>query len=774
MDWTSLVVQGILDRALDKVSLIRVKAINCLAFIFARISESQCGNAITRAIESKENQEGLTRKIVSLAISRSRDSKPTVRKAALNLLESALPQCHDLDPKAIQAITCASHDTFVSVRRQAVVTASALFNSFSEKECASRMWLQVILPLSVDTEQSIQSRCQDSFQKDFLSSISNGKGKHFVQLIASENNFALLLRKVMSMVKLTHSQLSKVARVVQNEIQAIDMPSEQTGYWVILSETVAKYPSLVSGDLIHRSLKELDRYLPAAKTLARVMQTIRSSAKSLNQEILMETSKLLTEKLRTFCIPIDAISHCLATLNELSKNQQKMLLEHVAQSAEGFFKSCIGKKGLTGPETRKLASAIFTMGELSLLKSFDVSSGVITLVQSMTSDRLLGLDVKIPSTIQAHSWACLGKFCVKDEELAKKLVPLFFHEIRNTTVSAVRNNIMLILADLCTKYTSLVDTHIGEIAKCFEDPSEVVRRQTLIVLASLLQQDFLKWRGPIFHCFVLSLVDDEISVRSLGGFLLSTSLGSTASQLAYNFFVKTMYTLNACPSAGSSTSFIESAALVDTTWGIKADLAGIESAFRAKRKVIYDSLLKLLTPEHKFKLAAKLCEDCIGPLLHENDSECHSEVLRDAMIVLGCCTKEIGRIPGILSAMMPLIVELKAHLEASKSPLLKEVMDIACGLLKEHKNEVEDLLVEDPTFASEILQELKSRSKSNNKISRNQNSRSESTPTGTGSKTPLVPGTSSKTPLAAEVLQDVLQEDEPTVRRLSSLFNAAV
>merc|ERR1739848_649465 len=140
------------------------------------------------------------------------------------------------------------------------------------------------------------------------------------------------------------------------------------------------------------------------------------------------------------------------------------------------------------------------------------------------------------------------------------------------------------------------------------------------------------------------------------------------------------------------------------------------------------------------KLAAKLCEDCIGPLLHENDSECHSEVLRDAMIVLGCCTKEIGRIPGILSAMMPLIVELK-----------------------EHKNEVEDLLVEDPTFASEILQELKSRSKSNNKISRNQNSRSESTPPGTGSKTPLVPGTSSKTPLAAEVLQDVLQEDEPTV-----------
>ena len=160
----------------------------------------------------------------------------------------------------------------------------------------------------------------------------------------------------------------------------------------------------------------------------------------------------------------------------------------------------------------------------------------------------------------AHSWTSLGKFCLRDEDLAKKFIPLFFHEIKSTKVSAVRNNIMLILADLCTKYTSLVDVHIGEIAKCFEDPSEMVRRQTLIVLASLLQQDFLKWRGPIFHCFLLSLVDTSKAVQSLGNFLLSTSLSQKASLLAYNFFVQTLFALNGHSSHANLAMRVESQA----------------------------------------------------------------------------------------------------------------------------------------------------------------------------------------------------------------------
>ena len=39
-------------------------------------------------------------------------------------------------------------------------------------------------------------------------------------------------------------------------------------------------------------------------------------------------------------------------------------------------------------------------------------------------------------------------------------------------------------------------------------------------------QDYVKWRGPLFHRFLLALVDDSPGVRALAEFLLSDTLAS--------------------------------------------------------------------------------------------------------------------------------------------------------------------------------------------------------------------------------------------------------
>jgi condensin-2 complex subunit D3 len=798
-----ILIEGIIDRALDKISFIRVKAINCLASMLLFINKNGYENPIGKAMEATVGSEtsmdsqDLKQKIVLLAINRSRDSKPTVRKAALSLLEQSLLLCDGIDSKSMKAITSASHDTFVSVRKQSATTVSSLFNAFSGKENVCRMWLQVILPLCLDTEVSIQTACKDYFQKEFLDSLARGKCQEFISFIACESNFALLLRKVMGVTKLTHSQLARVAKALQNAIRGLDDPAAETGFWIILSEVVAKYPSLLDSGFIHAALKNLDAYLSEGRTLARVMQTISNSAKKMNHEFCLEACSVLTDKLKTFSVPIEAISYCLSALHEVSKvvnststaTASMNYLSTVATSAEQLFKDCMARKNLAGSESN-LACALYTMGDLSLLKSFQISSGVVSLVQSMTSDRLLGLDVKIPQTVQAHSWACLGKFCLKNEDLAKKMIPLFFHEIKKTRISAVRNNIMLILADLCTKYTSLVDVHIGEIAECFDDPSEVVRRQTLIVLATLLQQDFLKWRGPIFHCFLLSLVDDSKTVQSLGSFLLSTSLSQKASQLAYNFFVQTLFALNGHSSHTNLAMKVEAESLVRTNL---KDLAGSDDTNRQKRCIIYHHLLKRMSPEHKFQIAAKICEDCISPLVDNNlDFDSHIEVLRDSLVVLASKEMKVhvsvqsseveedqnlafaaakGK---VISAMMkkhlvdtivPLVIELKRILEAQKSPLLGILLNFACAVLKEYKEEIEEILVADNTFAKEVLYEIQQENNSRQPLIHGHESAPNSpilkgnsfaTPIApqTVARSPLPVGTSSKTPLAAEVLQD--------------------
>ena len=48
----------------------------------------------------------------------------------------------------------------------------------------------------------------------------------------------------------------------------------------------------------------------------------------------------------------------------------------------------------------------------------------------------------------------LGKLCLASEVLAKRCVPLLVQELRAAAAPAVRNNIMVALADLCIQVQS--------------------------------------------------------------------------------------------------------------------------------------------------------------------------------------------------------------------------------------------------------------------------------------------------------------------------------
>lgn len=55
----------------------------------------------------------------------------------------------------------------------------------------------------------------------------------------------------------------------------------------------------------------------------------------------------------------------------------------------------------------------------------------------------------IPSTIRAFSYITLGKICIHSETIAKKNITLFIKELENGTDVVIRNNILIIMSDLC-------------------------------------------------------------------------------------------------------------------------------------------------------------------------------------------------------------------------------------------------------------------------------------------------------------------------------------
>ena len=127
--------------------------------------------------------------------------------------------------------------------------------------------------------------------------------------------------------------------------------------------------------------------------------------------------------------------------------------------------------------------------------------------------------VSMPSLIRAHAFIVMGKLCLRDKQLARDHVPVFLREIHSDSegdavtetevrglryepVNTVKSNALVVLGDLCVRYTNLVDRHIGSLAACLQDSDALVRKHALILLTQLLLQDFLKWRGMLLFRFI--------------------------------------------------------------------------------------------------------------------------------------------------------------------------------------------------------------------------------------------------------------------------------
>lgn len=135
-----------------------------------------------------------------------------------------------------------------------------------------------------------------------------------------------------------------------------------------------------------------------------------------------------------------------------------------------------------------------------------------------------------------------GKLCLQNEELAKKSVVQMGRELLTSQHPVVRNNIVVILCDLAVRYSTKVDPYISTISSCLKDECLLVRKQTLTLLARLLQEDYIKWRGSLFFHFVSTLVDADMS--KFAEFCLIHLLQVRHPDMFYRHFVECVFFFN--------------------------------------------------------------------------------------------------------------------------------------------------------------------------------------------------------------------------------------
>ncbi|KAJ9181907.1 hypothetical protein P3X46_005951 [Hevea brasiliensis] len=509
-----------------------------------------------------------------------------------------------------------------------------------------------------------------------------------------------------------------------------------------ISNVSVELPPESAADLAHNLLKRIEEFNMHSTEVSAHVKALKTLCK------------------RKALDPDEADALVMKWVQQVLSKASKILEKYIsgdleANNRNSFFtpprsESTKGKRAAAMCQLLSEAvTAAYTIGSLvTVCPSADVSSIVPilhTIITSGNSDpkfsKLPGSTVnlkEIALSLYIQAWLTMGKICLADGKLAKRYIPLFVQEFDKSDCAALRNNLIVTMADFCVRYTALVDCYISKITKCLCDPCELVRRQTFILLSRLLQRDYVKWRGVLFLRFLLSLVDESEKIRQLADFLFGNILKVKAPLLAYNSFVEAIYVLNDCNShnghSGSKNSRTENRIF---------SIRGSDENSRSKRMHIYVSLLKQMAPEHLLATFAKLCAEILASasdgMLNINDVAGQS-VLQDAFQILAC--KEI-RIPsgrgsqtdageieeeggdggasaaaakgraitqavrkGLIQNTIPIFIELKRLLESKNSPLIGSLMECLRILLKDYKNEIDEILVADKQLQKELIYDM--------------------------------------------------------------------
>lgn len=335
-------------------------------------------------------------------------------------------------------------------------------------------------------------------------------------------------------------------------------------------------------------------------------------------------------------------------------------------------------------------------------------------------------------SVRAHAFVALGKLCLLREELAKQWASSMARELDVCTDPAVRNNIVVILSDLCVRYTAVVERFVPNLAGCLRDQSPLVRLQTLTLLARLLSEDYIKLKGSLFFRLIVTLVDQDEHVRNLSNFCLMNLLLSKNAAMFYTHFVECVFHFNDYRDHATFNNFIKTEKETDFF-----PLKGADG--KTKREYLYRIMLENCSDMEKLQITQSLCQDILAAVvdgtLPINDAS-HG-VISDALTILS--SKDIklkaNRAAGgneddgdevpeaaskakavlitkivkknLVENIIPIIIGLKNALERKQSPLQKNLMAYLREVMRDFKEEVNDIMSADKQLANEIMFDLR-------------------------------------------------------------------
>ncbi|XP_020824416.1 condensin-2 complex subunit D3 isoform X1 [Phascolarctos cinereus] len=715
--------------------------------------------------------------ILTMLRQRIGDEKTNVRKSALQVLVSIMKHsqipCTQEDLSTLQD-RC--RDPAVSVRKQALQSLTDLLMAQRRSVLIQKAWLTGIIPVVMDTESTVQEKALECLDQLVLQHI-----KHYTKFQSEDGN-QMLAWDLLTLLTSESQELSrylnkafhmwskreKFSSTFINNVISHCETEHSAPAWMLLSKVACSSPKLDYTKIIESWERISGQQNTSSVTTGHILCVIGHISKHLPRSTQEELTDVIKCKLREFQWPPEVISsavdvlqklcHAFVETTEEEQELQNQVCVDILSACENYISKVVLKEGGTvNMEEDLLVRHIFTLGEVAQLCPSKVGKRVFLLIQSI----LASVDEEqlpssqdngnlppsqplsqfrgsvMPPLIRAHAVITLGKLCLQHEDLAKKCIAALVRELEVCEEVAVRNNVIIVLCDLCIRYTVMVDRYIPNISVCLKDSDPFIRKQTLILLTNLLQEEFVKWKGSLFFRFVSSLVDQHPEISSFGEFCLVHLLLKRNPGMFFQHFIECIFHFNSYEKHEKYNKFPQSEREKQLF-----SLKGKNN--KEKRMWIYKFLLEHFTDEQRFNITSKInlnilaCfVDGVLPLDMEanellsdtfevlsskeikllamrsksdKDLQIEDDELAMANVVMQEAQKKlISQVQkrNFIENVIPIITSLKSMLEQNKIPALRDLMNYLREVMQDYRDEIKDFFAADKQLASELEYDMK-------------------------------------------------------------------
>ncbi|EAY18226.1 hypothetical protein TVAG_122920 [Trichomonas vaginalis G3] len=687
----------------DSVAGVRATTLDTIASIIGMLPSMPNRDEVETSIGLPDTLlEKLERRVV--------DEKLVVRKASLRCIKAILPLMQRDPYTVIKLIADRTRDHSISLRQEAAKILTTCINGMKTIRAYS-IWFDSLLPLCMDVDSKTQLLALSLVDKNYLSILGTEDG---ITMTESLDPIHMdLMSRVIPVYKQCSTNLQPFCRGVQKLLSS----NINVNIWNIACYLMSETPE-------HFNTKKLEDLWSERENLPVEYYRLISLSKTNEKTILNDSLELLNSVAandKSITEPEDVFNwiHSLVNIcRNISEDISAKFTSLLQQLNERINKFAEDPNTRTD-ELEQITTGLFLMGEIMKdvpsIMNFDFTGCQLLISEHLPNETIISSRVRAIATIT------LGKLCLVRRDISSSFVAAFAKQLRSSDAPAVKCNCLIVLCDLCVKYTSTVDPYVQEMTLCFVDKYPIVRRQSLLILTRLITEEFIKMRPLMFFRFISALTDANREVSKFAKSCLFDVLHRKIPKLLVQNFIDSLFYFNDMiePSTiNENPDFHNSFKISDAKTRRKAFCNLIshmpdDQLFDIINNLGAKVLQKFIDEQIKLEDGENLLSDTIFCMIKIED-QMEAINVNEASIddPAGVAVMEQSRKfmeifhNQLIDKILPTLNEMNKLLRRKNSPMQSELRIFFRKLCEKNADLIEELKTKEPILAAEIEHDL--------------------------------------------------------------------